>query len=217
MGQFAPTRPAEIIGVVADFVPRSVRDKINPAAFFVDPALFGTLNIKLTGQRIPETLRAIDRIWADTGAAEPIQRIFYDQRVQEFYLDVIREGTMFAAFSLLALFIAGFGLLGLAISNTQRRTKEIGVRKVMGAKTADMVRLLAWDFAKPVLAANLIAWPVAYYFMNRWLAGFAYHVDLEPWMFLGAGAAALVIALVTVSVQSYLTARAKPVAALRYE
>ena len=216
-GQFAAVQPAEIIGVVPDFVPRSVREEINPAAFFVDPTLYGALNIKLTGRDISETLRAIDRIWDQSGYARPIQRFFYDQRVQNFYLDVIRQGQLFAVFGGLALFIACLGLFGLSAFTAERRTKEIGIRKSMGAKTSDILRLLTWKFAKPVLWANLIAWPVAYYFMNRWLAGFAYHIDLAPWMFVAAGALALVIAFATVSVHSFLVARAKPIAALRYE
>jgi len=117
----------------------------------------------------------------------------------------------------LALFLACIGLFGLAAFATERRTKEIGIRKAMGANSSDIVRLFAWEFSKPVLWANLLAWPIAYYCANRWLNGFAYHVDLKLWMFLAAGGIALAIALITVSGHAFLAARAKPVTALRYE
>jgi putative ABC transport system permease protein len=109
------------------------------------------------------------------------------------------------------------GLVALSSSTIERRTKEIGIRKATGAKSADILRLLNWEFAKPVLIANLIAWPAAYWAMQRWLSGFAYHIDLELWMFALAGTVALLIALATVSFHSWVVARAKPVEALRYE
>jgi len=137
--------------------------------------------------------------------------------VQDLYRDVKQQGALFAAFAGVAFFIACIGLFGLSAYTAARRTKEIGIRKAMGAGRSDILRLLTWDFAKPVLAANLIAWPVGYYFMNRWLEGFAYHFTLEPWIFLAAGALALVIALITVSAQSYLIARSNPIIALRHE
>ena len=117
----------------------------------------------------------------------------------------------------LAIFIACIGLFALAAFTTERRTKEIGVRKAMGASTVDVVRLLLWQFARPVLWANLIAWPAAWWVMSRWLQGFAYRVGLSPWLFAGATALAVMIALATVSYQSLAVARAKPVSALRYE
>jgi putative ABC transport system permease protein len=113
--------------------------------------------------------------------------------------------------------LASLGLLGLAASIAERRTREIGIRKALGADTGNIIRLLLRQFAKPVLWANMIAWPVTAYAMHRWLHGFAYHVDLAVWLFPAAAALALMIALLTVSTHSILIARAKPVAALRYE
>jgi putative ABC transport system permease protein len=120
-------------------------------------------------------------------------------------------------FCAVAMLLACLGLVGLAASITERRTREIGVRKAMGAGNSDIVRLLLWQFGKPVLLANLIAWPVAGYLMNRWLQGFAYHAPLEPLIFIGAAAVTLAVALLTVSAHSLVVARAKPVVALRYE
>ena len=127
------------------------------------------------------------------------------------------KSQLFRFFSGIAVFIACLGLFGLSVFTAETRTKEIGIRKSMGASRANILRLLLWEFSKPVLWANLIAWPVAYYFMNRWLEGFAYHVDLAPWMFVAASGVALVIAIATVISHALLVARAQPVTALRYE
>jgi len=130
---------------------------------------------------------------------------------------VITQGVVLAVCAGLAIFIACIGLFALAAFTTERRIKEIGVRKAMGASTLDVVRLLLWQFAQPVLWANLIAWPVAWWVMSRWLQGFAYRVGLPPWLFAAAAALAVMIALITVSYQSLAVAKAKPVTALRYE
>jgi putative ABC transport system permease protein len=224
--QFPPTGigsdgapPAEIVAVVPDFSLTSVEQEIDPTIYRVvrNPRALNLINIRLTGQEIPETIAGIDRVWESTGALQPIDRFFLDDHIQNLYLGVLRQAQFFSIFSGIAVALAGLGLIGLAASATERRTKEIGIRKATGATSTDILRLLNWEFAKPVLWANLIAWPVAYYAMQRWLEGFAYHIDLELWMFAAAGALALVIALATVSVHSWLVARAKPVTALRYE
>src|SRR5262249_14967393 len=128
-----------------------------------------------------------------------------------------RQSALFAAFASIAVLTACLGLFGLSAFTAEQRTKEIGIRKSMGATRRDILRLILWQFAKPVLWANLIAWPVAYVVMRRWLEGFAYHVDLAPWMFLAASALALSIAVLTVIGHALLVARSQPVAALRYE
>ena len=210
-------RPSTIIGVTPDFSVTASRAKIDPEIYLVDPSALDTLNVKLDGRKIPETIASIDRLWKERNASRPISRVFLDYLLQRQYMDVIRQGVIFAAFSGLALFLACLGLFGLAAFATERRIKEIGIRKAMGASSADIMRLFVWEFSQPVLWANLIAWPVAYYCANRWLSGFAYHVNLKLWMFLAAGTLALAIALCTVSGQAFLAARAKPVRALRYE
>jgi putative ABC transport system permease protein len=209
--------PSTIIGVTPDFSVAASRAKIDPEIYLVDPPELYTLNVKLDGHKIPETIAAIDGLWKKFNASRPISRVFLDQLMQRQYMDVIRQGIIFAAFSSLALFLACMGLFGLAAFATERRIKEIGIRKAMGASSADIMRLFVWEFSQPVLWANLIAWPIAYYSASRWLNGFAYHVNLELWMFLAAGTIALTIALFTVSGQAFLAARAKPVRALRYE
>ncbi len=120
-------------------------------------------------------------------------------------------------FAIVALFVACLGLFGLSAFTAEQRTKEIGIRKSMGARRTDILKLLLWRFVQPVIAANVIAWPLAYLLMRRWLEGFAYHIELAPWMFIGASALALIIAMTTVIGHALLVARAKPIAALRYE
>jgi putative ABC transport system permease protein len=209
--------PSAIIGVTPDFSATASRAKIDPEIYLIDRSELDTLNVKLDGAKIPETIASIDQLWKERNASLPVSRVFLDQLMQSQYTDVIRQGIIFAAFSCLALFLACIGLFGLAAFATERRTKEIGIRKAMGANSSDIVRLFAWEFSQPVLWANLVAWPIAYYYAHRWLDEFAYHVDLELWMFLAAGGIALMIALVTVSGQAFFAARAKPVTALRYE
>jgi putative ABC transport system permease protein len=143
--------------------------------------------------------------------------LFLSQRVNDLYADIQRQSAIFSVFAGVAVVIASLGLLGLAVFTAERRTREIGLRKVMGASRWDILRFLGWQFARPVLLANLIAWPLAYLFMRRWLEGFAYHVDLSPFVFVAASALALIIALATVSGHALLVARTRPVEALRYE
>ncbi len=210
---------ASVIGVIPDFSFGSVEQKIEAQAFGVtanDPGL-DLISVKLTGRQIPETLSAIDRLWKASGSKTPISRVFLEERIQTMYLAMLREAQLFGVFATVAVVLACLGLLGLAASIAERRTREIGIRKALGADTSNIIRLLLQQFAKPVLWANLIAWPVTAYAMHRWLQGFAYHVNLAVWLFPAAAALALLIALVTVSTHSILVARAKPVVALRYE
>jgi putative ABC transport system permease protein len=166
---------------------------------------------------IPETMRAVKALWVQLQAPAPFDGVFLNQYVNDLYADIQRESAIFSAFSAVAVAIGSLGLLGLAVFTAERRTREIGLRKVMGASRWDILRFLGWQFARPVLWANLIAWPLAYGFMQHWLDGFAYHVNLSPLIFVGASVLALVIALLTVSGHAVLVARARPTEALRYE
>jgi putative ABC transport system permease protein len=147
----------------------------------------------------------------------PIARRFYDSYVQGLYEELTRQGRLFSIFATLALLLAGVGLYGLASFVAERRTKEIGIRKALGARTSDVLKLLLWQFARPVVWANLAAWPLAAWIMQRWLQGFAYHVELPLWLFPVAGLLALVIALATVAAHALRVAAALPVDSLRYE
>jgi putative ABC transport system permease protein len=220
-GSFAGLK---IVAVVPDFSLNNFDNKpILPAVFtsfdggFQPASQNAMLHIRLDGRRIPETLAAIDRLWKTTGGEGATDRYFLDAHMQERYVSIFRQAQLFAIFAGIAMFLACLGLFGIAVSTTERRTKEIGVRKAMGAGDGQVVALLLWQFAQPVLWANVIAWPVAWWLMRRWLSGFAYHIDLHWWVFAAASLGALIIALVTVAGQAWLTARARPVLALRYE
>jgi putative ABC transport system permease protein len=147
----------------------------------------------------------------------PFEAQFADDAAAELYRADQALGTMFAGFALLAVLIGCLGLFGLAAFTAERRTKEIGIRKVLGARTRDIVRLLVWQFSKPVLLANVIAWPLAFWAMRNWLNGFDDRITLTPVPFVLAGILALVIAVVTVAGHASRVASAKPITALRYE
>jgi putative ABC transport system permease protein len=215
---FAP-RPSQIVGVVPDFSLQSVRDPIGPILYYVDPLSTrrDALAVKLTGQDVAGTLASIARQGPALGQKRPMVLRFYSQVAQTLYADIIGQTAAVGASAALAILIACLGLFGLAVFTAERRIKEIGVRKAMGAATPDIVGLLLKAFTRPVLLANLLAWPIAWWAMQRWLSGFAYHVVLSPWYFLAGGGAAALIAVLTVLGHCIGQARAKPVNALRYE
>jgi putative ABC transport system permease protein len=208
--------PSTIIGVVRD-MPMSVRSAADPIIYYVMPNRLSVLSIKLTGQNIPGTVRAIDLAWKKTGHAHPIREAFMSQFRIDLYFDLIIQSATIGMCAVLAVLIACLGLFALSAFTTERRTKEIGVRKAMGANTGQVVILLLWQFTIPVLIATAIAIPVGLLGMGWWLHGFAYHVGLSPWTFVLAAVAAVAIAWLTVSYQSFMVARAKPAGALRYE
>jgi putative ABC transport system permease protein len=208
--------PSMIIGVVPD-MPPTLRVLADPIFYYVDANQAGALSIRLDGRDVPGTLRALAAAWRRTGAVQTFQPTFLSQFRLNLYLDLIVQRLTVAICACLAVLIACLGLFALSAYTTQRRTKEIGVRKVMGASTLDVLKLLLWQFTKPVLWANLIAWPLAFWAMDHWLHGFAYRVGLPLWLFLCASIAAVLIAWATVGGQAWLVARAKPATALRYE
>ena len=214
---FAPPHAATIIGVVENFQMGSVREKIPPAAFFVDPEQARFVAIKLDGRSTPEALEGIDRVWAELGTGGPPQRFFFEDSVQRIYLDLRRQTELFSAFAGIAVLIALLGLVGLAAHAAVSRTKEIGIRKALGGDRRAITGLLLWQFSKPVLLANVIAWPVAYYAMSAWLNGFAQRVGLDAWMFAAAGGVTVAVAVAAVVMQTWVMAGVRPVEALRYE
>ncbi len=213
----ANAAPSHVIGVVPDFPIGSIRNAVAPGIFFVDPASWGLLAIRLDGRQMPASLAAIDRLWTQTVADVPLRRLFLDSEIERRYRDIERQGRIFAGFSAVAILIGCLGLFGLSAFAAERRTKEIGIRKVLGASTLDVTRLLIWQFVKPVLVANAIAWPVVWWLMRRWLDGFAYRIELDPTPFLIAGSGALAIAIATTAFHAVQVARSRPVLALRYE
>jgi putative ABC transport system permease protein len=215
-----PIKPSTIIGVVPDFTFGSVRQAILPTMYSIGrplPPDSVAMAVKLDGKQTPETLASIDRLWKRLGHGKPILRVFVDLFTMRLYLDAIIQGATIAAAAAIALSIACLGLFALSAYTTERRTKEIGIRKAMGASSSDILRLLLWQFTRPVLIANLLALPAAWLVMDWWLKGFVYHVDVAVWTLAAAALAAVLIAWGTVFVHALRVARARPVAALRYE
>ncbi len=209
--------PSEIIGVVPDFPTRSIRSPIDATVFYVDPKQFDLLSVKVSAPQEAQALAAIDARWAQLDPSRPVSRFPVAQMLRELYADLEADGAVFSACSAIALLLACAGMYGLASSIAERRTKEMGIRKAMGAGRADVLRLLLRQLTLPVLWAQLLAWPVCYVVMDRWLAGFAYHIELGAASFLAAGAAVIAISWATVLGHALRVARARPVAALRYE
>lgn len=223
-----PHLEGPIVAVVPDFAIDTVHEQIRPGIFAIarakrDPIVGRThddytlFSVKLRGRDIPETLAAIDALWQRTGHSAPLDRFFLDTYIQNLYVGVLRQAQSFAACAAVAVLLACLGLAGLSSALANQRTKEIGIRKAMGAQTLDILRLLLWQFAKPVLWASLLAWAAAAVLMSRWLQTFAYHVTLDPVLFVAAAAGALLLALATVAAHCYSIARANPIFALRYE
>ena len=216
-----PSTASEVIGVVPDFTFGSIRQKVDGGFFYVGPKndMLNSvaLNIKLDPAHSADTLKRIDAIWAKISGGMPLQQYFTDQIFLLRYIDNVIQGAFVAVCALIAVSIACLGLFALSAYTAERRTKEIGIRKAMGATSSDILRLLLWQFARPVLWANLLALPLAWLAMDYWLKGFAYHVDLALWTFVASAGAGVVIALATVFFHALRVARARPVGALRYE
>jgi putative ABC transport system permease protein len=205
-----------IIGVVGDSRFRSVRTPIDPIMFQDQHKGPGWMIIRYRGD--PATVEAaVERQWKQVVNDVPFQAKFSEDIMGELYKAEDSRAKIFAAFSLLAVIIGCLGLFGLAAFTAERRTKEIGIRKVLGARTRDIIRLLVWQFSRPVIIANIIAWPAAWWLMRDWLNGFDQRIPLTPLPFVAAAAIALGIAIATVVGHAVKVARANPIHALRYE
>jgi putative ABC transport system permease protein len=205
-----------IIGVVGDSRFRSVRTPIDPIMFSDQHVGPSYMIVRYRGD--PATVEAaIERQWKKIISDVPFQAKFSGDIMRNLYKAEDSRAQIFAAFALLAVIIGCLGLFGLAAFTAERRTKEIGIRKVLGARTRDIVRLLVWQFSRPVIIANIIAWPAAWWMMRDWLNGFDQRIPLTPVPFIAAAAIALGIAIATVVGHAVKVARANPIHALRYE
>jgi putative ABC transport system permease protein len=206
-----------IIGVVPDFPTGSVRVPVAATAYFSDPARFGMVSARVAPGQMARATADIRALWIATGQEGLPEILPLQLYADNLYKDIMREGILFAIAAGVALFIACLGLFGMASFMAEQRTKEIGIRKALGATTRQVATLLLWQFSRPVLWANVIAWPIVWWLMRRWLAGFAEHVPLQAWPFLAGGAFTLAVTLATVAGQAIMVARRPPVEALRYE
>ena len=205
-----------VIGVAQDFNFQSMREEVGPLAlhFGISPSI---VTVKVKGADMKNTLVAITNTWKSFSPSQPIRYTFLDESFANMYADVQRMGRIFTTFGILAIIIACLGLFALSAFMAEQRSKEIGIRKVLGASVSGITALLSMDFVKLVALAIVIASPIAWWAMNKWLQGFAYRAPVSWWIFVLAGAAAIIIALLTVSFQSIKAALANPVRSLKSE
>lgn len=206
-----------IIGVVKDFHYSSMKEKIAPSIFWYSPNIMNRMYVKTTTRDAPKAIAAIERQFKQYNGQYPFSYAFLDEVFDSIYQNEQRQGTLFTDFAAIAIFISCLGLLGLAAYTAQVRTREIGIRKVLGATVSGIVGLLAKDFMKLVLIAILIATPVAWLAMQKWLEDFAYRINISLWVFVLAGFMAVLIAFATISFQSIKAALTNPVKSLRSE
>jgi len=220
-------KPAQVVGVVKDFNYNSLHSNIEPLVIrlldpqnSVYPAYVhapGVMSIRIKSDHISDTIDFIAGKWKALDSNQPFEYFFLDDNLEKLYQADQRLGRIFGSFSALAIFIACLGMFGLASFAAEQRTKEIGMRKVLGASVPQILLLISKDFTQLVVVAFVVAAPVGYLVMNRWLQNFAYRIEMSVWTFAGVGLLALVIAIVTVSYHSIKTAFTNPVNVLRYE
>ena len=210
-------REGKIIGVMKNFHFKSLQEEIKPLSMRIEPDGSNLVSINVATTNLPKTIAAIESKWKTLIPDRPFSYYFLDEFFNRQYRSEVQFGKLFLNFAILAIFISCLGLLGLASYSTIQRTKEIGIRKVMGASVSNIVNLLSIDFLKLVLISFIIAAPVAWYFMHQWLKDFAYRININWWIFLVAGVTAVLIALFTISFQAIRAAIANPVKSLRSE
>ncbi|CAN5616641.1 ABC transporter permease [soil metagenome] len=211
------TKKIQIAGVISDFHLRSLHNKIEPLVLILHPDRGDNMLIRVSPQNVPDALAYVKRVYEDVNPNQPFDYSFLDQTFAGQYRSDERKGGLFLGFSAMAIFIACLGLFGLATFTAEQRTKEIGVRKVLGASVVSLVALLSRDFLKLILIAIVLAVPIAWYAMNGWLSDFAYKIDMEWWVFVLGGVLATLVAVLTVSFQSIRAALVNPVKSLRSE
>jgi putative ABC transport system permease protein len=210
-------RKGQIIGVLKDFHYKSLQSNIPPLVMRFEPWGLGTISVKVAAANLPATLKAIGDKWAQVIPNRPFEYNFLDEFYDRQYRAEDHFGNLFFNFAILAIFISCLGLLGLSSYSTMQRTKEIGIRKVLGANVAGIVNLLSIEFIKLVIIALVIAIPIAWFSMNKWLADFAYQTSISWWIFALAGGLSVLIAFSTISYQAIKAAMANPVKSLRTE
>ncbi len=211
-------KQGSVIGLIKDFHFKSLHEKIDPMVIYIGKQdEFEYMSVKIKTKNIAGVLHSLENTWKSFSPDKPFEYFFLDSYWGKLYQKEQNMKNLFDCFSGLAIFIACLGLFGLTAISAQNKIKEIGIRKVLGASVPGIVLMLSIKFIRWVILANVIAWPVAYYFMNKWLQDFAYRTEISWWVFVLSGGVALAIALATVSFQAIKAATANPVEVLRYE
>ncbi|MFC2165850.1 ABC transporter permease [Acidobacteriota bacterium] len=207
----------EVIGVVKDYHFRSMHHPIGPLILANVPGIYRFVFVKANTGNLAGTISYLEKVWTKFSPGYPFEHNFFDESFDGLYRTESRVGSLFNSFTWLAIFISCLGLFGLASFMVEQRTKEIGIRKVLGASVSGIVLMLSKEFTQLVILANLISWPVAYFVMRQWLQNFAYQMPLGIWIFLVSGLITLAIAWLTVSFQAIRVALSNPVHSLKYE
>lgn len=210
-------REGEVVGVIRDFHTRSLRQQIKPLALRIAHNDATLISLHIDAQNVSGTLADLEKQWNSLAPQRPFEYFFLDEAFDKQYRDETRFGNLFVCFASLSIFIACLGLFGLATFTAQQRTKEIGIRKVLGATVTSVLGLLSRDFLKLVFIGFLVAIPTAWYGLDRWLDNFAYRINVGVGVFIAAGLASALIALATVIWQSLRAALANPVDSLKDE
>jgi putative ABC transport system permease protein len=206
-----------VVGVVADYHHQGLQKTIDPMGFLLIPNIRGFYSLKVTTANMPQTIANVSKIWNKYFPADPIEYFFLDETFNEQYKSDQLFGKVFGVFAFLAILIACFGLLGLSAYNVLQRTKEIGIRKVLGASIQNILLLLSAEFLRLIIIALFIAVPIGWYVMHTWLQDFAYRISIQWWVFIVAALIAVFIALFTISTQAIKAAISNPVKSLRTE
>ncbi len=210
-------KKGKVVGVVNDFHTESLRTGLTPLLMEVSPGTFSQFAVKITGQNTPETLAFIEKTWQEFFPEKVFEHRFLDESIADTYQEESRFASLIGLFAGVAIFLSCFGLFGMIAFVVRQRTKEIGIRKVLGASVESVVTLLSKDFLQLIFVAILIASPIAYYFLDKWLADFAYRVEIQWWIFVAAGLLAVAVALITISFHSIKAALVNPVKSLKTE
>jgi len=210
-------RDGEVIGVVSDYHYKSLHNKIDPLVLLLQDNLLYLLNIRTTGKNTDEVIKYINQKREEFGDQYPFDYRFLTEYLDEYYKSEIMIGKIFKYFTILTIFIAALGLLGLSAFMAQQKTREIGIRKVAGSTEMNVVYRFVREFSVWVIIANLIAWPVAFFAIKRWLQDFQYRIDITVWIFLFALLLSWAIAILTTAWQSIRAASVNPAESLKYE
>ncbi len=206
-----------MIGVIKDFHYKSLHEKVAPAVLQIYSVVSAKIAVKVKASDLKNTIAHLEKTWNKFAPSYPLNYKFMDENFGEMYKAEDKLSTLLWVFTIMAIVVGCMGLFGLAAFSAEQRTKEIGIRKVLGASVMSIVAMLSKNFLRPVLIASLIAFPIAWWLMSKWLEDFPYRVNISWWVFGIAAIAALVIALITVSFQSIKAATSNPVKSLRTE
>ncbi|MCP4728294.1 MAG: hypothetical protein GY863_24875, partial [bacterium] len=207
----------KVVGIVKDFHYKSLHHQLEPYYIRIGGTSFSYLAIKLNPGDFSATIDQIRSVWEDTFPDRPYVYSFFDEEFDKMYQSEERMSSVFRYFSFIAILLACMGLFGLTAFVVENKTKEIGIRKVLGSSVPRIIKNVSIDFVFLVIGANVIAWPVSYYVMNKWLFNFAYKIDISIWTFLAAGLTVFLLAVITISARTIKTAYMNPVDVLRYE